>query len=351
MITDGYGYIVERRSFDVWGRMRSVQWRDSHHKQSVLQDAMTNRGYTGHEHIEEVALIHMNGRVYDQELGRFLSADPLIQSPYVTGSFNRYTYTWNNPLKYIDPTGFRHVEGAGLSDDGLGRSVHNSSSGKVTHFDRNGRNTGSESKRYGDDNLPSQRQSFYEASIPTTRWGQLVTSGISFVRDQYLDLLAAGANAYDIARRQGWLAGAQLGLQGYINQKLKNFKVFKQIEDALEAPKEWLSSGPLPKSPRGNGSYEAEGDFGALNQSSKVAKSADISTGRTEAKDLKEQLAMEEVKSNPSGVTPPRMPDTKNNLLHKDGWVKRTQNVNGVEVHYVENINTKEVIDFKFKDC
>ncbi|QUJ67402.1 type IV secretion protein Rhs [Photobacterium sp. GJ3] len=112
MITDGYGYIVERRSFDVWGRMRSVQWRDTHHQQSLLQDAMTNRGYTGHEHIEEVGLIHMNGRVYDQELGRFLSADPLIQSPYVTGSFNRYTYTWNNPLKYIDPTGFRHIEGA-----------------------------------------------------------------------------------------------------------------------------------------------------------------------------------------------------------------------------------------------
>ncbi|MDO6708297.1 RHS repeat-associated core domain-containing protein, partial [Photobacterium sp. 1_MG-2023] len=112
MITDGYGYIVERRSFDVWGRMRSVQWRDNHHQHSVLQDAMTNKGYTGHEHIEEVGLIHMNGRVYDQELGRFLSADPLIQSPYVTGSFNRYTYTWNNPLKYIDPTGFRHIEGA-----------------------------------------------------------------------------------------------------------------------------------------------------------------------------------------------------------------------------------------------
>jgi len=37
-------------------------------------------------------------------------------------------------------------------------------------------------------------------------------------------------------------------------------------------------------------------------------------------------------------------------LLHEDGWRKRTQNVNGVEVHYVENINTKEVVDFKYKD-
>lgn len=48
----------------------------------------------------------MNGRVYDPTLGRFLSADPHIQSPYDTQSYNRYTYVKNNPLKYTDPSGF-----------------------------------------------------------------------------------------------------------------------------------------------------------------------------------------------------------------------------------------------------
>ncbi|VVM26169.1 hypothetical protein BSPWISOXPB_5790 [uncultured Gammaproteobacteria bacterium] len=47
----------------------------------------------------------MNGRVYDPQIGRFLSADPYIQSPYNTQSYNRYSYTINNPLKYTDPTG------------------------------------------------------------------------------------------------------------------------------------------------------------------------------------------------------------------------------------------------------
>ncbi|VVM24011.1 hypothetical protein BSPWISOXPB_8535 [uncultured Gammaproteobacteria bacterium] len=42
----------------------------------------------------------MNGRVYDPQIGRFLSADPYIQSPYNTQSYNRYSYTINNPLKY-----------------------------------------------------------------------------------------------------------------------------------------------------------------------------------------------------------------------------------------------------------
>ncbi|VVM18114.1 hypothetical protein BSPWISOXPB_1307 [uncultured Gammaproteobacteria bacterium] len=62
--------------------------------------ALTNRGFTGHEHIDEMGLIHMNGRVYDPQIGRFLSADPYIQSPYNTQSYNRYSYTINNPLKY-----------------------------------------------------------------------------------------------------------------------------------------------------------------------------------------------------------------------------------------------------------
>ncbi|CAC9977428.1 hypothetical protein, partial [uncultured Gammaproteobacteria bacterium] len=67
--------------------------------------ALTNRGFTGHEHIDEMGFIHMNGRVYDPQIGRFLSADPYIQDPYNTQSYNRYSYVINNPLKYTDPTG------------------------------------------------------------------------------------------------------------------------------------------------------------------------------------------------------------------------------------------------------
>ncbi|WP_434361279.1 hypothetical protein NF212_23045 [Parasalinivibrio latis] len=88
MITDGYGNIVERRSYDVWGKERTVIWNNSasgasHHHQPWLY---------GHDKIEEVSLVHMNGRVYYQAIGRFISADPLVQAPFVTNSFNRYAY-------------------------------------------------------------------------------------------------------------------------------------------------------------------------------------------------------------------------------------------------------------------
>ncbi|MCP4160871.1 MAG: hypothetical protein GY760_12435 [Deltaproteobacteria bacterium] len=100
-ITDGRGNVVERQSYEAFGKRREGNWKSSN---SVLP-AFTNRGYTGHEHIDEIGLIHMNGRVYDPEIGRFLSPDVYIQSTYSTQSYNRYTYVHNNPLKYKDPTG------------------------------------------------------------------------------------------------------------------------------------------------------------------------------------------------------------------------------------------------------
>ena len=74
----------------------------------------TKRGFTGHEHLEELDLIHMNGRIYDPVVGRFLSPDPHVQDPYNTQSFNRYSYTSNNPLKHKDPTGFFFMFALGI---------------------------------------------------------------------------------------------------------------------------------------------------------------------------------------------------------------------------------------------
>jgi RHS repeat-associated protein len=55
--------------------------------------------------LDSVGLVHMSGRVYDPYLGRFLSADTVIQSLGATESINPYAYAWNDPLKYVDPSG------------------------------------------------------------------------------------------------------------------------------------------------------------------------------------------------------------------------------------------------------
>jgi RHS repeat-associated protein len=64
------------------------------------------RGFTGHEHLDMFGIINMNGRLYDQLLGRFLSPDPFVQDPTFTQNFNRYSYAFNNPLRFTDPTGY-----------------------------------------------------------------------------------------------------------------------------------------------------------------------------------------------------------------------------------------------------
>lgn len=108
LVTDSYANVVDRRSFDAWGKMRDLPWKPDASLLDPLyitQLPFTNKGYTGHEHIQEVGLIHMNGRVYDATLGRFLSADPFIQAGSMSQNYSRYTYVMNNPLKYNDPSG------------------------------------------------------------------------------------------------------------------------------------------------------------------------------------------------------------------------------------------------------
>jgi RHS repeat-associated protein len=54
----------------------------------------------------KIAHVHMNGRVYDPTIGRFISADPTIPNPMYSQAFNRYSYVYNGPLEYVDPSGF-----------------------------------------------------------------------------------------------------------------------------------------------------------------------------------------------------------------------------------------------------
>ena len=53
-----------------------------------------------------MGLNHMNGRVQDAISGRFISPDPFVTEAGNTQNWNRYAYVYNNPLSYVDPSGF-----------------------------------------------------------------------------------------------------------------------------------------------------------------------------------------------------------------------------------------------------
>ncbi len=102
VITDENGNVLERLSYDAWGKRRFPNGTDD---PSGSITSQTTRGFTGEEELSVSGLVHLNGRVYDPLLARFTSADTVTQFPYSTQGWNRYSYVNNDPLAFTDPSG------------------------------------------------------------------------------------------------------------------------------------------------------------------------------------------------------------------------------------------------------
>lgn len=63
--------------------------------------------FTGKERDTETGLDYFGARYYGSNMGRFMTPDPLMASAHVANpqTWNRYTYTLNNPLRFVDPDG------------------------------------------------------------------------------------------------------------------------------------------------------------------------------------------------------------------------------------------------------
>ncbi|WP_168204001.1 RHS repeat domain-containing protein [Aliikangiella coralliicola] len=110
-IVDQNGDIM-RLAYEPFGNRRKDNWLGKFNSDELgtLNNNLrrkVSRGYTGHEHLDRTGLIHMNGRVYDPTLGRFLSPDPIVQAPHFSQSYNRYSYVFNNPMRFVDPSGYK----------------------------------------------------------------------------------------------------------------------------------------------------------------------------------------------------------------------------------------------------
>ncbi len=156
-ITDDEGNLKQRLSYDVFGQQRDVLYNSGnayikpgmsfydqigyHTYDESLQELVRNamidsRGYTGHEMLEGVGLIHMNGRVYDPASGLFLSADPFVSAPGNQFNLNRYSYVYNNPVSYTDPSGY-FVKELGRRISGASRYVSDRLASAEDHYAEN----------------------------------------------------------------------------------------------------------------------------------------------------------------------------------------------------------------------
>jgi len=83
---------------------------------SSVNPDISDRGFTGHRQNNtgayDLGLIYMNARYYLPEVGRFISPDSIVPEPGNPQSYNRYAYGFNNPVKYVDPSGHDPLDAA-----------------------------------------------------------------------------------------------------------------------------------------------------------------------------------------------------------------------------------------------
>ncbi|MFA5125304.1 MAG: RHS repeat-associated core domain-containing protein [Patescibacteria group bacterium] len=93
IITDQDGQQVQYLEYAPYGTVAHNEGTDA-----------TAYKFTGKE-LDSTGLYFYSARYYDPEIGRFVSADTIVQAPYDPQSLNRYAYCRNNPIKYVDPSG------------------------------------------------------------------------------------------------------------------------------------------------------------------------------------------------------------------------------------------------------
>jgi len=96
------GVIEERYAYSPWGKRVQVSNRAMADTRTNL---LTDIGFTGQRHIDEVGLIDMKARLYDPAMGLFLSPDPMLQDPFNPQNHNRTAYCLNDPVNKYDPSG------------------------------------------------------------------------------------------------------------------------------------------------------------------------------------------------------------------------------------------------------
>jgi len=95
-VTDESGQLVEQAEFMPFGEMRAG---------SSSPPFASNYKYTDQELDVGTGLYNYDARMYDPIIGRFISPDSVVPDPANSQGLNRYSYTLNNPLRYVDPTG------------------------------------------------------------------------------------------------------------------------------------------------------------------------------------------------------------------------------------------------------
>jgi len=112
--TDHTGAVTARYAYDPFGKRRYTSGTYDAAGNLVVDwspslNAGTARGFTGQEDLDDIGVVHMNGRLFDPMLGVYMQPNPAIGAPGDMQTYNRYGYCENNPLTCTDPSGLQSV--------------------------------------------------------------------------------------------------------------------------------------------------------------------------------------------------------------------------------------------------
>ncbi|MBL8098507.1 MAG: RHS repeat-associated core domain-containing protein [Anaerolineales bacterium] len=98
LVTDSNGVVISETKYKAWGEIRYSSGTEQ-----------TKYTYTGqYSYTNDFGLMFYNARWYDPSLGRFAQADTIV--PGGSQGLDRYSYTFNNPIIYTDPSGHCGIE-------------------------------------------------------------------------------------------------------------------------------------------------------------------------------------------------------------------------------------------------
>jgi RHS repeat-associated protein len=110
-ITDENARLAAKFWYDPWGKRSGGTNDPANFRPGQKLDDTWDRGFTGHEHIDEYSVVHMNGRVYENTIANFTSVDLVNQALGDSQTGNGYQYAKRNPLRYTDPSGYFSIGG------------------------------------------------------------------------------------------------------------------------------------------------------------------------------------------------------------------------------------------------
>ena len=308
-LVDSAGAKVVHYTYDPWGE----SWGVSGTLASTL-GAMNPLRYRGYVYDTETGLYYLNTRYYNPTWGRFINADAeLAGIGGATQGYSLFAYCHNNPVNMSDSDGNwpKWLTGAANAVSGVLQMVAGAAVGTTLGWTGIGA-------------VAAGFLMVNGAATATQGIGQVVNSvsGSRVLRED--NIIRTGVQA------AGNAIGGQTG--------------------AMIAGVLYVGAVIAVNSYSG---YAMAATRTASNSKSAFSFASRGSTGRTEPLNLREQLAMAQVKSNPySGVQLTKITMRDPRWPAAEGWVKMQQIVptsqGNVTIHYVYNQSLKIFDDFKF---